>query len=713
MKTFTLIIFVLVHAVAVTAQTTIKGIVADKNGQPLAGANIFIKGTYDGTSSAADGSYLFSTPLTGELVLVATFIGYQAAEVEVTPDGGRITQNFSLGDASISMGGVTISAGLFETSDRAQNLTLQPLDIVTTPSAAGDLFGALSTLPGTATVGEDGRLFVRGGDAYETKTFIDGLLVKKPYGSNVPDLPSRGRFSPFLFSGTTFSTGGYSAEYGQALSSALILNTNAFPEKTQTEMSLMSIGGGVTQTMKHDSYSVALGVEYMNLRPYFQLVPNAFEMNYFPESVGSTLSIRSRLTDEGVLKVFSTFQASRMGLKYPDLEHQGRFSDISILNQNSYTNLNYIDNLGGDWILRAGFAFSFDNNDLDMETFRVDEQNRNAQAKMTLKKDLTQRMNILFGAEQVFNRFEQHYREADTHFQYKSSFDDFLTALFAESEFRPFARWAVRLGLRGEHSSVLGAQNLAARLSAAYKFSQTSQMSFAYGNFFQTPEEQLLRFTNSLKFEQADHYILNYQWAQNNRLLRLEGYVKDYKSLVTYNGNQFWNGSLYANSGFGHARGVDVFWRDRQSFSALEYWLSYSFVDSRRKYRDFPHKATPHFAPRHTASLVAKKWMQSISTQLGLSATMASGRTYHDPNSSKFMNEKTPFYNDISINASYLTRIFDCFTIVHLSVNNILGRENIFGYRYYNQPDANGVYEALPIKADARRFYFVGVFVTI
>ncbi|MCD4694989.1 MAG: hypothetical protein K8S16_02015 [Bacteroidales bacterium] len=33
------------------------------------------------------------------------------------------------------------------------------------------------------TVGEEGKLFVRGGDSYETQTFNDGMIVDKPYES--------------------------------------------------------------------------------------------------------------------------------------------------------------------------------------------------------------------------------------------------------------------------------------------------------------------------------------------------------------------------------------------------------------------------------------------------------------------------------------------------------------------------------------------------
>ncbi|MFB0908999.1 MAG: TonB-dependent receptor plug domain-containing protein, partial [Spirosomataceae bacterium] len=79
--------------------------------------------------------------------------------------------------------------------------------------------------PGANRVGETEGLFVRGGSANETKTVIDGMIVQNPFFSNTPDVPQRGRFSPFMFKGTAFSTGGYSAQYGQALSSVLLLDT--------------------------------------------------------------------------------------------------------------------------------------------------------------------------------------------------------------------------------------------------------------------------------------------------------------------------------------------------------------------------------------------------------------------------------------------------------------------------------------------------------
>src|SRR5690606_19575692 len=122
---------------------------------------------------------------------------------------------------------------------------LKPLDIVTTAGSAGNIVAALQTLPGTQTVGEDGRLFVRGGEANETQTYVDGIRVAQPYGATTNNLPTRGRFSPFLFKGITFSTGGYSAEFGEALSSVLLLNTIEEPEQEQTDIALMTVGVGL------------------------------------------------------------------------------------------------------------------------------------------------------------------------------------------------------------------------------------------------------------------------------------------------------------------------------------------------------------------------------------------------------------------------------------------------------------------------------------
>ncbi len=227
MKQAFLLCITILLSESIIAQTIIRGSVKDESGEEIVGANIYLEGTYDGTTSGVDGSFEFSTYETGDHILIVSFIGYENNKRPLNLDGKEYSFEIILSESVNQMKTIVITAGTFEASDQSKNEVLRPLDIVTTAGATADIAGALNTLPGTQTVGEEGRLFVRGGDAYETTTFIDGMLVIDSYERTVPNVPTRSRFSPMMFKGASFSTGGYSAEYGQGLSSALILNTNS------------------------------------------------------------------------------------------------------------------------------------------------------------------------------------------------------------------------------------------------------------------------------------------------------------------------------------------------------------------------------------------------------------------------------------------------------------------------------------------------------
>ncbi len=79
--------------------------------------------------------------------------------------------NISLKEEVTELKAVVITAGTFEASDQKRATALNPIDIVTTASANGDITSALKTLPGTQQVGESEGLFVRGGTASETQNF--------------------------------------------------------------------------------------------------------------------------------------------------------------------------------------------------------------------------------------------------------------------------------------------------------------------------------------------------------------------------------------------------------------------------------------------------------------------------------------------------------------------------------------------------------------
>ncbi|MDD3666046.1 MAG: carboxypeptidase-like regulatory domain-containing protein, partial [Bacteroidales bacterium] len=153
MKPLVIYTLLMLLSTAVFSQTTLRGIVTDQRNQPLPGANVLIKGSIDGTSTDTAGQFSFKTRRNGDVVVLATFIGYEPRELPVKLEGSDLVINIMLREQAASLADVVITAGRFEASDKKKGVTLKPLDIVTTASAAGDIYGALNTLPGTAIVG--------------------------------------------------------------------------------------------------------------------------------------------------------------------------------------------------------------------------------------------------------------------------------------------------------------------------------------------------------------------------------------------------------------------------------------------------------------------------------------------------------------------------------------------------------------------------------
>lgn len=702
-----LTILVMLAANALWAQVVVKGRVTDKSGNPLKGASVTIRGSIDGTSSDSTGTFRFKTKRKGEQVLVVSYIGCETYQSPINIASSEISLTISLKEVQTAIKDVVITAGSFEAGDKKKGVTLKPLDIYTTATASGDIYGALITLPGTAAMPDDGRLFVRGGDAYESLTFIDGLRVKKPYSSAMPDLPVRGRYSPQLFTGTTFSSGGYSAQYGQALSSALILQTTGIATKNQWGFGLLSVGLNGSETLADDKSSISAQVEYYNLQPYYSVVSQKYHWNKYPETFGTTVTARRKVGKSGMLKLMGTFHMSHSNLDYNDYKDQAKLKPIDLKNNDLYLNLSYNDSWGKGWNLKAGAALSIDDNRMDPSVARIYEFNTYVQSKVVLRKEFSSLFNISGGFELSPNNFTQKIWVNDT-LRVKSSFVDNNFSPFVEAEAMIFNKLALRGGIRGEYSDLINEFKAAPRLSLAWLVTDYSQISIATGIFYQTPDEQLLRFNHSLEFEKANHYIANYQITKNDRIFRVEVYRKDYTNLVRYNGDQEYTSSSYNNSGNGYAQGFEFFWRDQASIKNLDYWVSYSYIDSKRLYRDYTEKATPNFAPKHNISVVGKWFVSKLSTQFGATALYSSGRAYNDPTSSTFMDGKTKEFVEVNLNASYIFKFLGKTSVFYLQVNNLLGRNNVYGYNYYK--DAAGSYQRSAITSAEKRGFLFGLF---
>lgn len=694
---------------AVLGQSRISGQVVDKQQNPIIGANVYLIDTYDGTSTDLKGQFTFQTGEKGTRELVVTYLGFSEFRKPLQLREDSIYLAITLREDAFELQGVVITAGTFDAGDESKREVLKPLDIVTTAGATADIAGALNTLPGTTTVGESGRLFVRGGEGYETKTFIDGMQVMSFYSPTAPNTPGRSRFMPFMFSGTSFSTGGYSAEYGQALSSALILQSKFLATQERTDISLMSVGFDAATTQVWEKASLSAKGQYTNLDPYMGLIDQELDWIDAPTSWEGSIAYRKKISETGVLKLFGNFNQSEFSLDRPEIHDPSVKNNIRIGNRYAYLNGILQEVIGNDWTIKGGLSYTQNQQDIGINEAAVDENEGGLHTKIVLSKQLSGLAAIKLGGE-FFNRhFRQDYRQAADNFFNRNDFTENLGALFAESDIYLTDHLLARIGFRAAYNGLSQDLHLAPRLSLALKTSEKSQLSAAFGHFRQTAQNEWLIHTPQLDQEQAEHYILNYQITGDKKTFRVEVYHKEYRDLIKFTtANQQWP-TDFSNGGKGYARGLDLFWRDNKTFRNVDYWVSYSYLDTERDYQDFPYAVTPHFAAQHNFSVVYKHFIPILKSQLGLTYTYTSSRPYDDPNEATFMQGRTPAYQDLSANISYLFRQN---IILHISASNVLGQEQIFGYEYAATPNENGVFLSRAIRPPAPRFLFAGVFIT-
>ncbi|MBN3581409.1 TonB-dependent receptor [Algoriphagus aestuarii] len=707
MKTFLLITSLfLIESLSVFSQTKITGQVDDVKGEALPGVNIFIKGSFDGTSSKLDGSFEFATELSGDQILIFQFLGFKTKELPIALDQETINiSSIQLMEMITEMNAVTISAGAMQASDQSKSVILKPLDIVTTPSAMGDIMGAFQTLPGTSTVGNDGRLFVRGGDASEVGIYIDGMRVGNAYGTTTGNVPTRTRFNPNLFKGTFFSTGGYSAEYGQALSSALALNTKDLSVRSQGDLSIMTVGGGYSHTLANDRQSITASANYFNLGPYQQLIKQKVDFEEAPKSWDVEVAAQKKTGKNGLLKVMARTESGGMKLWQP-LPGTEKRIQVDLRNDYRYAQANWRTILKKDWMIFAGISYSKNFDKITYDSLKVDRTNELIHIKSTATKDFSDRLSAKFGVEYFRHTFSEKLTEANQVRDYK----DHETYAFTEWDYYFNKSLVLRTGLRAGFSTVSDETWLDPRVSLAYQLGDKGQLSFAAGKFHQLPLENYRVLNTTLQNSESDHLILNYLFSKEGFTFRAETFYKNYDGLVTFDGVET-NASNLENKGSGYARGVDFFFRDRKTFKETDYWITYSFVDSKRSYNQFQTQVQPSFAPRHNISVVVKHFFPSLKSQLGMSFSYNDGYTYSNPNvDNSAMNSKTKSFQNLSLSWSYLPKPN---LIIHLACTNVLGRDNVFGYTYSPTPNPAGVFESIPQGQLAPRFLFLGVFLTL
>lgn len=722
MKTLLLLLISVLFSMIAIAQTSLKGKVLDEKGKGLPGANVSIQGAYDGASTDAEGSFQFKTSEKGEQTLTVSFIGYETYSQKVMLNGTALELTLKMRETASELNTVTITAGTFEASDEKKTTLIKPIDIVTTAGGGADITQTMTLLtPGAQRNGESTGLFVRGGSAQESKILIDGLTVQNAFNTPSPDVASRSRFSPFQFKGSAFSTGGYSAQYGQALSAVLQLNTTDLATESGyvVNANLAQLSAGYTQLTKNHSLNGT--VAYNNLTPLFAVYPQNLDWVKVPRQLNLSTSYRLKPSAAESFKLDAVYGKSASGLRFKSLENVNELTNFSINNDNLLITSSYQNALDANakWVMKSGASYSYNFDNLQADVVKLGKTEQRSQARAVFVRSFEGNNSLVLGTEGHFAQYDLKVDNSALKDGKIANYarTDSYTALFAESDFYITRKLAGRVGVRGEYSSLVSDFNLAPRFSLAYKTGTYSQVSAAGGKFYQTPDYQYYFYNRNLQFENATHAVLNYQIIKNKRTLRVEGYYKKYDNLVReypnvtgyYDANprRFPTGKT-DNTGYGFAQGIDLFLRDGKTIKNGDFWLNYSYCNSKRLFANYLSEAQPTFVSNHNLNVVYKHFIAKPMMTVSATYSFTSGRPYYNPNNPQFLAERTPNVHNTSLWINYLTNIKGNFMVVYFSVDNILGRPNVYNYQY----TADGK-TRIDIRPAANRMIMLGTYITI
>jgi len=220
------------------AVSRIQGLVTDaQTGEPLAGVNVFLKGTYKGASTDLDGAYVIVGVNPGSYDLQASFVGYKVALQTnvIVEDGVPLELDLQLEPTVLALGQEVVIIGekpLIDVEETSTARTISADDI--SELAVEGLNDVLGQQVGVSK--ENNEIHIRGGRADENSYIIDNLTVKDPISGQGLGI----YLSADAIKELEVITGGFNAEYGQAMSGLVNVETKEGGEEYTGTFSLKS-----------------------------------------------------------------------------------------------------------------------------------------------------------------------------------------------------------------------------------------------------------------------------------------------------------------------------------------------------------------------------------------------------------------------------------------------------------------------------------------
>lgn len=221
----------------------ITGRITDTAGVALSYVTVYIPASGGGTFSGTDGQFTVPFPAEKQqFTVIFSLIGYKADTLLLNNTNAELPLKITLFSDTVELSGVEVKAA------RADNITAISIPVaagIVIPSVTGGIEAVITTLPGVASFNElSSGYSVRGGSYDENLVYLNDVEVYRPYLIRSGQQEGLSRINPDLTSSVIFSPGGFSAAYGDRMSSVLDIRYRE-PEAREASVSLSLLTSSV------------------------------------------------------------------------------------------------------------------------------------------------------------------------------------------------------------------------------------------------------------------------------------------------------------------------------------------------------------------------------------------------------------------------------------------------------------------------------------
>lgn len=266
LKKYTLATILLCLTIASQARHVyIHGRVTDESGQPVELATVNEELTLHSAMTNLKGEYSFTVNTrTDTLNLIFRMVGHETRKRTLISPPDTVQLDIMLPSSNYTLENVDVTATR-RRNDGMQDISAEGLRF-TADANGGSVESIIATQAGVSTHNElSSQYNVRGGNFDENSVYVNGTEILRPLLVRAGQQEGLSFINPDMVESISFSTGGFSVEYGDKMSSVLDINYRR-PQGFESTLMASLLGASAYVGAGNDKFSFSGSVRYKTTR---------------------------------------------------------------------------------------------------------------------------------------------------------------------------------------------------------------------------------------------------------------------------------------------------------------------------------------------------------------------------------------------------------------------------------------------------------------